>query len=234
MVPIREGGQYLERVLAIVAAILINRHEMDRTSLLDEYAHLVAGWPGLMGQGQREHARRLVDDSLALLPHLDHAQSLLDVGTGGGMPGIPLAIARPDLQVTLLEADHRKAAFCTHAAAVLRLDLAVVAERAEDAAHGPFRENFDAVTARALAPFPELLELCLPFVRPGGRLLAMRTHSEPLEGAWERLGGSEPEVLAAPTGARDRGVVVVVRKVDRTPIDLPRRPGEPHRHPLLN
>lgn len=207
---------------------------MDRTSLLDEYANLVAGWPGLIAQGQRDHARELVDDSLALLPHLDGVQTLLDVGTGGGMPGIPLAISRPDLRVTLLEADHRKAAFCTHAAGVLRLDLAILAERAEDAAHGPFRETFDAVTARALAPFPELLELCLPFVRPGGRLLAMRTDGEPLDGAWERLGGSEPEIMAAPTGARDRGVVVVVHKVNRTPPELPRRPGEPHRHPLLN
>ncbi|MBO0708210.1 MAG: 16S rRNA (guanine(527)-N(7))-methyltransferase RsmG [Candidatus Dormibacteraeota bacterium] len=207
---------------------------MDRTSLLDEYANLVAGWPGLIAQGQRDHARELVDDSLALLPHLDGVQTLLDVGTGGGMPGIPLAISRPDLRVTLLEADHRKAAFCTHAAGVLRLDLAILAERAEDAAHGPFRETFDAVTARALAPFPELLELCLPFVRPGGRLLAMRTAGEPLDGAWERLGGSEPEIMAAPTGARDRGVVVVVHKVNRTPPELPRRPGEPHRHPLLN
>lgn len=207
---------------------------MDRTSLLDEYAKLVAGWPGLMGQGQREQARELVDDSLVLLPHLDRAQTLLDVGTGGGMPGIPLAIARPALRVTLLEADHRKAAFCTHAAAVLRLDLAVLTERAEDAAHGPFRETFDVVTARALAPFPELLELCLPFVRPGGRLLAMRTEGEPLGGAWDRLGGGEPQILAAPSAARERGVVVAVRKLDRTPADLPRRPGEPHRHPLLN
>ncbi len=207
---------------------------MDRTSLLDEYANLVAGWPGLIARGQRDHARELVDDSLALLPHLEHARTLLDVGSGGGMPGIPLAIARPNLQVTLLEADHRKAAFCTHAAAVLRLDVAIVAERAEDAAHGPLRENFDTVTARALAPFPELLELCLPFVRPGGRLLAMRTDSEPLDGAWERLGGGEPQVHTAPSGVRERGVVVVVRKVDRTPPDLPRRPGEPHRHPLLN
>lgn len=207
---------------------------MDRTALYDEYASLLAGWPGLVAGSQRPHVRELIDDSLALLPHLGRAQTLLDVGTGGGMPGIPLAIARPDLRVTLLEADHRKAAFCTHAAAVLRLDVAVLAERAEDAAHGPFRENFDAVAARALAPFPELLELCLPFVRPGGRLLAMRADGEDLDGAWQRLGGSEPEVVPAPSQARVRGVVVVVRKVGRTPAELPRRPGQPHRHPLLN
>lgn len=207
---------------------------MDRTALFDAYASLVAGWPGLIGDGQRDHVRELVDDSLAILPHLGRAQTLLDVGTGGGMPGIPVAIARPDLRVTLLEADHRKAAFCTHAAAVLKLDVAILTERAEDAAHGPFREGFDAVTARALAPFPELLELCLPFVRPGGRLLAMRAAGEQLDGAWQRLGGSEPEVVPAPTEARARGVVVIVRKIDRTPPDLPRRPGQPHRHPLLN
>ncbi|MGH7919354.1 MAG: 16S rRNA (guanine(527)-N(7))-methyltransferase RsmG [Candidatus Dormibacteraceae bacterium] len=207
---------------------------MDGTSRLQEYASLVAGWPGLVGSGQRARVRDLVDDSLALIPHLEDARTLLDVGTGGGMPGIPLAIACPRLRVTLLDADHGKAAFCTHAAAVLHLDVAVLAERAEDAAHGPFREAFDVVATRALGALPEVLELCLPFVRPGGRLLSMRAQGELPEGAWARLGGSRPEVVAAPTAARSRGVVVVVRKVSQTPDEYPRRPGRPHRRPLLN
>lgn len=207
---------------------------MDRTSRLDEYANLVAGWPGLIGSGQRARVRDLVDDSLSLLPHLERVRTLLDVGSGGGMPGIPLALSLPHLRVTLLEADQRKAAFLTHAAAVLGLDAAVLAERAEDAAHGLLREMFDAVTARALGSLPEVLELCLPFVRPGGRLLAMRAAGEELEGAWELLGGEAPQVVPAPTAARDRGVIVIVRKVDRTPAGYPRRPGVPHRRPLLN
>jgi 16S rRNA (guanine527-N7)-methyltransferase len=207
---------------------------MDPTSQLEEYATLVGAWPGLIGAGQRARAQELVDDSLALLPLLHPAGSLLDVGTGGGMPGIPLAISRPELRVTLLDADHRKAAFCVHAAALLGLDIAVLTERAEDAAHGPFREGFDVVTARALAGLPEVLELCLPFVRPGGRLLAMRAEGEALDGAWARLGGGPPEVVSTPTAARARGVVVIVPKVQRTPPEYPRRTGQPHRRPLLN
>src|SRR5262245_53983216 len=103
--------------------------ELD--SKLAEYARLLAGWPGLVGRGQDPAA--LVDDSLVLLPHLAGVVSLVDVGAGGGMPGIPLQLARPDLRVTLVEADQRKAAFLEQAAATLAIPVRVVAVRAEDA-----------------------------------------------------------------------------------------------------
>src|SRR5579871_3414986 len=98
-------------------------------SKLAAYARLLAGWPGLVGRG--EDAELLVEDSLALLPHLAAAQTLVDVGSGGGMPGIPLKLARPELAMTLLESDRRKAAFLVHAAAELGIDVAVVTDRAE-------------------------------------------------------------------------------------------------------
>lgn len=199
---------------------------------LREYERLLASWPGVLSRSV-EDPRPLVEDSLVLLDHLDGVRSLIDVGSGGGMPGIPLKIALPQLQVTLLESDGRKAAFLVEAAAQLGLDVAVAAERAETAGRGPLRESFDAAVCRALGPMPVVAELCLPFVRVGGSLLAMRTAEEEAGAAYALLGGSDPEVVPAPSEARTRGVVVRVPKLAPTPARYPRRPGLPARRPLL-
>src|SRR5438270_2654928 len=109
-------------------------------SKLLQLARLIAGWPGLVAG----NAESLVEDSLVLLDHLDEAQSLVDVGSGGGLPGLPLKIARPDLAVTLVEADQSKAAFLVRACAELGLrDVDVVARRAEDLGKDSgYREKF--------------------------------------------------------------------------------------------
>src|SRR5258708_22225930 len=142
-------------------------------SKLDHFARLISEWPGLMAKPDRA----LIDDSLVLLDHLGAPSKLVDVGSGAGLPGIPLKIARPELEVTLIEADQTKAAFLVHACATLRLEnVEVVARRAEEAGHDPaLREKFDVAVARALAPLHLLVELCLPLVRVGGRLLAHKT-----------------------------------------------------------
>jgi 16S rRNA (guanine527-N7)-methyltransferase len=202
-------------------------------SKLRDYERLLHSWPGLTSRSAGD-PHPLVEDSLVLLDHLGDAASLVDVGSGGGMPGIPLKIARPELAVTLVEADRRKAAFLVHVSASLGLDLQVIAERAEVAAHGALREAFDVVTCRALAPMPVAAELCLPFARVGGRLLAMKTAGDETAGAFELLGGGPPRVVPAPTTAHARGVLVVVPKVAPTPPRYPRRPGLPARRPLLS
>ncbi|MDR0360261.1 MAG: 16S rRNA (guanine(527)-N(7))-methyltransferase RsmG [bacterium] len=199
---------------------------------LGEFERLLVSWPGLVSARARNDVTDLVRDSLALLDHLGGAVSVVDVGSGGGMPGIPLQLARPDLRVTLLESDRRKAAFLVHAAASLDLTVEVVAERAEDAGRGPLREAFDAAVCRALGPMPVVAELCLPLVRTGGRLLAMAGQVKPFGEAARLVGGGEPEVLAAPTGARSSGRVIAVPKVAPTPDRYPRRPGVPQRRPL--
>jgi 16S rRNA (guanine527-N7)-methyltransferase len=205
---------------------------IETDSKLAEYARLLAAWPGLVGRGEDPGA--LIEDSLTLLPHLDGVSTLVDVGSGGGMPGIPLLLARPGLAVTLVEADHQKAAFLEHAAARLGIAVAVVAERAEDAGRGPLREAFDAACCRALASMPVAGELCLPLVRVGGRWLALRTESDAGEGAeaCRLLGGGDPQVVLAPSRLRARGVVVVVPKLAPTPAAYPRRAGVPARRPL--
>jgi 16S rRNA (guanine527-N7)-methyltransferase len=199
---------------------------------LAEFERLLSSWPGLISTRAREDAGALVRDSLALLDHLGDATTVVDVGSGGGMPGIPLEIARPDLRLTLVEADRRKAAFLVHAAASLDLDVDVVAERAEDVGRGPLREAFDLAVCRALGPMPVVAELCLPLVRTGGRLLAMAGQAEPFEEAARLVGGGEPLALPAPTGARRSGRVIVVPKLAPTPDRYPRRAGVPQRRPL--
>jgi 16S rRNA (guanine527-N7)-methyltransferase len=200
---------------------------------MDELVRLISGWPGLMASPDRA----LIDDSLVLLEHLGNAHSLVDVGSGAGLPGIPIKIARPDLNVTLIEADQDKAAFLVYASAALDLEhVNVVARRAEEAAHDPaLRESFDIATARALAPLPVLVELCLPFVKVGGKLLAQKTESEdaaPAARGIELLGGNLSGVRAAPSASRSAGTIVMIDKVRPTPAQYPRRPGVPTRKPL--
>src|SRR6266851_6985093 len=202
-------------------------------SKLDQLARLISAWPGLMARSDRA----LIDDGLVLLDHLGDARSLVDVGSGAGLPGIAIKIARPDLEVTLIEADHAKAAFLVHACAALQLEhIEVVARRAEEAGHDPrLREAFDVAVARALAPLPVLVELCLPLVRVGGRLLAQKTEAEKADSAAraiQLLGGELSGVLSTPSHARAAGTVVVIDKMRPTPTRYPRRPGIPGRRPL--
>ena len=188
--------------------------------------------------------RRHIAESLALLQALEEAgrlppgARLIDVGSGGGLPGIPLAIARPDLSVTLLEATGKKAAFLEQAARTLALtNVRVIAARAEEAAHDPAeREAYDLATARAVAPLAALLELTLPFVRVGGALAAVKGSRAEEEiagaaGALRRCGGGA--VASLPLAAEAPNLrLLLVPKVAPTPPELPRRPGMPVKRPL--
>ena len=202
-------------------------------SRLGELARMIEAWPGLVSGP----ARGLIDDCLVLLDHLGDAHTLVDVGSGGGLPGLPLKIARPDLEVTLVEADESKAAFLAQAAARLGLSgVEVVARRAEDVGRDPrHRERYDVAVARAVAALPALVELCLPLVKVGGRMLAQKTDREDparAEHAIEILGGSPAAVAEAQSPARAAGTVITVGKVRSTPAAYPRRAGVPVRKPL--
>src|ERR1700674_1212592 len=231
-VPLREPGQDLELLGAALAPILVDGHFMNDSKLL-ELERLISEWPGLVSRPAGE----LVAGSLVPLDHLGDAKKVVDVGSGGGLPGLPLKIVLPGLSMTLVEADQAKAAFLVRACAALGLrDVEVVARRAEDVGRDPtFRETFDVAVARALAPMPVLVELCLPLVRVGGRLLAQKTESEDMDRATravEIMGGKLNHVVAAPSAARSSGTVVIVDKVRPTPPAYPRRAGVPARKPL--
>jgi 16S rRNA (guanine527-N7)-methyltransferase len=209
------------------------RLDREARAKLDQLAGLISGWPGLISGP----AEPLINDCLVLVEHLGDARTVVDVGSGGGLPGLPLKIARPDLRVTLIEADQAKAAFLVQACSRLQLrDVDVVAARAEDAGHDPrSREKFDVAVARAVAPLPVLVELCLPFVAVGGRLLAQKTDKEEVRDAIraiELCGGGSPSVVAAPSTARAGGTIISVPKTSPTPDSYPRRAGVPARKPL--
>ena len=185
-------------------------------------------------------------DSLTLLPalggNLPEDVRVVDVGSGGGFPGLPLKLARPGSSLTLVEATGKKANFLRHLAAVLGLsDVAVLTGRAEDLAHRPeLRAAFDLTLARGLARMPTLLEYTLPFTRLGGRVIAWKHGGEGLQAelaaarrGLQVLGGrviSSYPVTAA--GLTDNRVVLTIEKTGNTPADYPRRPGTPAKQPL--
>jgi len=160
-----------------------------------------------------------------------HEARVVDVGAGGGVPGIPLAVLRPDLQVTLLESDVRKAGFLTHVCGVLALDAVTVqAVRAEELARrDDARESFDLAVSRAVAPPPVMCELSLSLVRVGGLVAALVGDAEQAARDCARAaslcGGDLPRT--APGG------VLLVDKVRTTPAEYPRRAGVPVRRPLV-
>jgi 16S rRNA (guanine527-N7)-methyltransferase len=198
---------------------------------LEQWLHALLAERGLTAVSDRNEARRVhVDDALAAADVLE-AGPVVDVGSGGGSPGIPIAVARPDLRVVLLEAQRRKCAFLEAAAAELP-NVAVVCARAEDHGRGNGRDAYGTAVAQALAPPPVALEWCLPLVRPGGKviLLAGEVDLEEAATAARQVGGGPPELAALP-GSKRR-TLLVVPKLEPTPERFPRRPGVARKRPL--
>lgn len=183
-------------------------------------------------------------DSLAVAPALpaavlDGNDSVLDVGSGAGFPGIPLKIAYPRLDLTLLEATAKKTAFLRHVVDTLELDrVQVVTGRAEEKAHHRnMREEFGAVISRAVARLDVLAELCLPFCAVGGVMIAQKgprvcEEAHQAYNAIDTLGGRAKNsgMLVMPSAGI--GTIVVIQKHRPTPPGYPRRPGVPFKRPL--
>jgi 16S rRNA (guanine527-N7)-methyltransferase len=189
-----------------------------------------------------EVARLHLLDAIVALPLLDAVGggSAVDLGSGGGVPGIPLALARPGTQWILVDSIRKKADVLASISAELGLaNVTVVAERAELLGRDPsHRERHDVVAARACAPLPVLAELALPLLRVGGMLLAWKgpltENDEELDrgtAALRELGGGQPELRPGPK-ALGGHTFVHVRKERPTQERYPRRPGEPSRRPL--
>ena len=157
--------------------------------------------------------------------------AVIDVGSGNGSPGIPLALHYGS-PVTLLESVARKGAFLVRCSEQLGIGCPVVVERSETFARGEGRDRFDLALVRALAPPPVALELCLPLVRPGGHLIAWtgRLDVEPLRAVAAQLGGGTPR--SVPTGPGR--ALMVVEKLSATPERFPRRPGMAGKRPLAS
>lgn len=204
------------------------------------YRELVDASPiGLTGlKDPVDQLRELVLDSLAAAPVLPSGL-IVDLGTGGGVPGIPLALARPDTRWWLIESNKRKAGFVRDVLEPLGLSgrVEVLSERAETLGQDPaYRGRAQACVAKALALLPVLIELGLPFLDRGGVLIAFKGPAGPAEEASSKkalfeLKGAleEPHQYAFDDRSR---YLCRVRKIAPTPKKYPRRPGTPAHDPL--
>lgn len=207
----------------------------DRLGAVRRYAEALAGSGierGLIGP--REVPRiwdRHVLNCAVLAELVADGARVVDVGSGAGLPGIVLALVRPDLEIVLLEPLARRAAWLGEVVADLDLSVQVHRGRAEEPAVRRTWEGADVVTARAVAPLARLAAWTLPLLRPGGQLLAVKGESAEIEvardrAAVRRAGGGSPRLVRCGVGIVDPPCTVVV--VDRLVADRGRR-GQPAR-----
>jgi 16S rRNA (guanine527-N7)-methyltransferase len=194
--------------------------------------------------GPREHERlweRHLDDALGLaaIRQPRPQERWADLGSGAGLPGLPLAVAYRATRFTMIDAQRRRLDWIATTAATLGLtNVTVVHARLEDYGRGSARQSFDVAMARALGPLPVVAELGLPLLKVGGQLLAPRGRPETDEldqaaAACEQLGGRLQEVIPNPSSPIDRvGFVVIMAKIAATSPRFPRRSGVPARTPL--
>ena len=179
-------------------------------------------------------------DSMAPLKTAIFANKrVIDIGSGAGFPGAPLAIAEPTIKLALLDATGKRIAFLTELCAMLGIDAALHHARAEDAAHDTkLRERFDIAVSRAVADLNTLCEMCLPFVSIGGRFLAMKGSGSDAE--IENARGAIKTLGAEISGIHDYTIpetdivhrIVTIKKIAPTPGEYPRRFAKMKKNPL--
>lgn len=194
-----------------------------QSAFLEHWLEEVVAEPGATGIRDLDEARRvLLHDALRAAPLVaGRPGRVIDVGSGGGTPGIPLAVALPERAFTLLEAQRRKCDFLSRVVSELR-NVTVVWGRAEEQP----TDTYGVALAKALAKPPVAAELCLPLVHPGGIAILWvggRVERDRVATAAERLGG----VLEG-----DQDGLLVLRKVEPTPPGFPRRAGVARKRPL--
>lgn len=173
-------------------------------------------------------------DCLLFFKNIDVPQGakIIDVGTGAGFPGMVLKIARPDIDLTLLDGLNKRLTFLNAVLSELELTADTVHMRAEDGGRSPlYREKFDIACARAVAAMPILSEYCLPFVKKGGMFVAMKGSSASdeaaaAENAVKLLGGDKPGIICETLTGNEKRAFITVKKISQTPPKYPRSGGK--------
>lgn len=188
-----------------------------------------------------EAYRRHFLDSLALFTATDFsAATVIDVGTGAGLPGIPIKIACNSTDMTLLDSQRKRVDFLSHVCQAINLDAKCIHGRAEELGRQPeFRDSFDFAVSRAVARLDVLVELCLPLVKPGGQFLAMKAEDsddeiEAARTAAQALGGRIlPTVSYCVPGTDAQRRIAVIEKISPTPEKYPRRFSRIQKQPIM-
>jgi 16S rRNA (guanine527-N7)-methyltransferase len=220
--------------------------EADQTALerFDCYANMIIETNKVMNLTSITEPADIVNkhflDSLTVLAavNLPKSAKMIDVGTGAGLPGIALLIARPDLALTLLDSTKKKLEFLKTVLIELGLNASTVHARAEEAARkSEFREKYDLATARAVAGMNELSEYCLPFVKMGGKFVAMKGSNAQAElnlakSAIKSLGGFVRGVKTFQLpGVGERNLLIIEREYP-SPYKYPRPSAQIAKKPL--
>lgn len=221
------SNEQAEMLYALTTRMLeVNQH-MNLTAIKEEKAIIL----------------RHYVDSMMLSEHLFEGARIIDVGCGAGFPSLPLAIFRPDLSIVSLDGTAKRIRYVDETAKMLGLsNVTAIAGRAEEYANqAAYRERFDVATARAVAALPMLCELCLPFVRVGGQMIAMKSQQASEELALAKrcisLCGGENATLIEASLQGDDSVcesrsLVLISKIAATPKNYPRHFSQISKKPL--
>ena len=220
----------------------------EQVQMFKDYYQELTSWNRRMNltaiveyqEAQTKHFLDSLTTSLVLSDRVREYGRVMDIGSGGGFPGVPLKVVFPGIHLALMDSVGKITTFLTHLVSFLGLtDVEVYTGRAEDLALNPrLRESFDVVVSRGIASMRILMELTLPYCRVGGMVVTLKKGeiaSEVVSSlhAMEVLGGRIRESRGVDVeGLRDGRVLVVVDKVKHTPTKFPRRPGLPRKHPL--
>lgn len=229
------------KALAASLGVSLDDRALER---FDRYARLLCDWNEKINltaiTDPQEICVKHFADSLSVLAKVEIPQDakLIDVGTGAGFPGLALKIARPDLRVTLLDSTKKKLMVLDDISQKLELDVELLHKRAEEAGQSRiYREQYDIATARAVANLAVLSEYCLPFVKVGGRFLAMKSAKtqEELAGAKKaigQLGGRVEKVHTLQLETAGERTILELKKQSPTPAPYPRPSAKIARFPL--
>ena len=218
----------------------------DKKSILESYMKGILDWNEKVNltnitDPEEFRVKHLMDSLMCVdFPEYDAAKSIIDVGTGGGFPGIPLAVYSPEKHFTLLDSLNKRLKIIGELSSELGItNIDLLHARAEDAARDPkHREKYDLCVSRAVSNLSTLAEYCLPFIRKGGYLMAYKgpdceAELKEASEALKILGGKAVEIRD--TSMAEYGLehkILVIEKVKNTPKAYPRQAGKPAKAPL--
>lgn len=220
----------------------LTREKQDKLNL---YGNLLLEWNEKMNltaiKEPKEVLYKHFYDCILFFKNVEVPQNatLIDIGTGAGFPGLVLKIVRPDIEVTLLDSLNKRLVFLNEVIGALGLEgIKTLHSRAEDGGKNKlYREKFQIATARAVASMPVLLEYCLPFVKEGGRFVAMkgptaREEASLCTNALKVLGGEKPQIFEETLTGDENRVFLICKKISQTPSKYPRKPADISKQPL--